>query len=177
MDFEKMWEKSLKQTEIIRARIKSLKTTAETHVPYVLLSESVINQGDTIVRKGEVVVEKPSIIMPPFQPLLNGFELDDTSQFGKDALINFLLVRGISLPSLHYDNITSSLDVHEGALSEAIKHYQQDLQRKEDVNVGLLVGPEDCWQFSLLIFIISQISKNAENDIKKLLEDFRKKGN
>ena len=170
-----MWEKSLKNTEIVRSRIKSLKTNAETHVPYVLLSASAINQGDTIVRKGEVTVEKPSIIMPPHQPMLNGFELDEESTFKKDSLINFLLVRGISLPSLQYDNITSSLDIHEGDLDSAVKHYLRDLQRKEDVNVGLLVGPEDCWQFSLLIFICAQISKNAENDIKKLLENFRKR--
>lgn len=175
MNFEKMWEKALRNTEIVRSRIQSLKIHVATQVPYVLLSESTINEGDTIVRKGQVVVEKPSLIMPPYQPLLNGFELEGESNFNKDMLINFLLVRGVSLPSLKYDNITNSLDIHEGKLSAAIKHYQEDLQRRENVTTGLIVGPEDCWQYSLLIFICSQISRNAENDIKKLLEEFHRK--
>ncbi len=175
MDFERMWDKALRNTEIVRSRVQSLKTNMETQVPYVLLSESSINVGDTIVRKGQVVVEKPSIIMPPYQPLLNGFEFGEESHFNKDTLINFLLVRGISLPSLKYDNITNSLDIREGKLSLAIKHYQEDLQKKEDVHSGLIIGPEDCWQLSLLIFICAQISKNAESDIRKLLEEFHRK--
>jgi len=170
-----MWEKALKNTEIIRARVKSLMTKIDTNVPYILLSESSVNIGDTIVRKGEVVIAKPALIMPPYSSFFSGFEFDEKENLGQDALINFLLVRGISLPSLKYDNKTNSLDIHEGALSSAVKYYKEELNMKEDVTSGLLVGPEDCWQLSLLIFICTQISRNAENDINKLLEDFHKR--
>ena len=39
---------------------------------------------------------------------------------------------------------------------------------------GLFIGPEDCWQFSVLIFVCSQILKSAEGDIQKLLDQYKK---
>ncbi|MDP8213538.1 MAG: hypothetical protein P9X22_09690 [Candidatus Zapsychrus exili] len=170
MDIEKFWNKALKNTEIIRSRIQALGVNSETHVPYILLSESTINIGDTIVRKGEVVVEKPSLIVPPHNPQFEGFDFDAEDTVNQNSLINFLLVRGVSIPSLRYDNKTHSLDVFEGKLSAAIKSYKEDLNKQENVKSGLIAGPEDCWQFSLLIFICSQIARNADNDIRKLLE-------
>lgn len=178
MDFEKYWNKALKKTEIIRTRIQSLNTAADTHVPYILLSESSINQGDTVVRKGEVLVRKPSLFVPPNNPQFNGFEFDNQeSLFSENSLINFLIVRGVTMPSLMYDNTTQSLDVFEDKLSATVKHYKEDLQRYENVTTGLLTAPEDCWQFSLLIFICSQVARNANADIKKVLEDYEKKQN
>ena len=176
MDFEEMWGKVLKHTEIIRARVRALSMGGDTRVPYVFLSESSINVGDTVVRKGEVMVQKPSLFIPPNNPQFEGFEFDgQEGEFDQTSFINFLIVRGISIPSLRYDNKTSSLDVYEGRLSLAIKHYERTLQREEDVATGLLAGPEDCWQFSILIFICSQIAKNADQDIRRLLDDYHKK--
>ena len=88
-------------------------------------------------------------------------------------LINFLLVRGVRLPSMMYDNKINTLDIFEGELKKAVKYYSEILQREENVKTGLLIGPEDCWQFSLLVFICSQISRSADRDIKKLLEDYK----
>jgi len=177
MDFEIMWNKALKNTEIIRSRVQALSMAGDTHVPYLLLSESSINVGDTIVRKGEVLVQKPSLFIPPNNPQFQGFEFenDTDEKFDENSFINFLIVRGISLPSLRYDNKTSSLDIYEGKLSEAIKHHQKILQQQENVHTGLVVGPEDCWQFSIMIFICSQIIKNADQDIQRLLDEYHKK--
>ena len=178
MDFEEMWGKALKDTEIIRARVKALSMMGDTSVPYVLLSESSINMGDTVVRKGEVTVRQPSLFIPPNNPQFQGFEFDsEEDEFDETSFINFLIVRGISIPSLRYDNKTSFLAVYEGRLSSAIKHYERTLQRQEDVRTGLLAGPEDCWQFCILIFICSQIIKNADQDIQRLLDEYHKKKN
>ncbi|HQP11055.1 MAG TPA: hypothetical protein PKV41_06725 [Candidatus Omnitrophota bacterium] len=175
MDFEEMWGRALKSTEIIRSRVKALSALGDTHVPYVLLSESSVNMGDTVVRRGEVLVQRPSLYIPPNNPQFQGFEFETEENFDQTSFINFLIVRGISIPSLRYDNKTSSLDVYEGKLSQAIKHYEQTLQQKEDVRTGLVAGPEDCWQFSILIFICSQVIKNADQDIRRLLEEYHKK--
>jgi hypothetical protein len=175
-NFEELWGKALRNTEIIRSRVKALSMMGDTHVPYVLLSESSINLGDTVVRKGEVLVHRPALFIPPNNPQFSGFEFEAAEKsFDETSFINFLIVRGISLPSLRYDNKTSSLDVYEGKLSDAVKHYERDLQQTEDVRTGLLAGPEDCWQFSILIFICSQIVKNADQDIRRLLEEYHKK--
>jgi hypothetical protein len=175
MNIQDQFEKALKTTEIIRSRVLSLPTFSDTHVPYIHLSASSINLGDTVVRKGEILVQKPSLILPPHIPQFEGFERGDEVDMDSDSMINFLLVRGVSLPSMRYNNRTSSLDVFEGKLDEAIKHFGNQLQAKENTSTGLLVGPEDVWPFSLLIFICSQISRNSSNDVRKLLEQWHQK--
>lgn len=179
MDFQKNWEKALKKTEIIRSRVKGLSATDATKVPYVFLAESSINLGDTLVRKGEVVVDKPALMLPPNNPVFNGFEFEsqDSAFFQENSLINFLLVRGISIPSMNYDNKVDSLEVFEGGLAKAIKHYQENFMKEENVRTGLFTGPEDCWQFSLLIFTCTQIMRNAKSDIQKLMDEYRDKEN
>ncbi len=169
MDIEKAWEKALKYTEIIRPRVAPLNTFKATHLPYVFLAESSVNEGDCVVRKGEVLVEKPSIIIPPDLPQLEGFDFKDVSRQQQDMIINFFLVRGIGFPSLKYNNKTYSLDIFEGRLSKAIKKYSHELQKEENVTSGLVIGPEDCWQFSVLIFVGMQILRSTDNDIKNLM--------
>ncbi len=174
MDIEKAWEKALKYTEIIRPRVEPLNTFKTTHLPYIFLTESSVNVGDSVVRKGEVLVEKPSIILPPGSPLLEGFDFKDVSKYQQDTIINFFLVRGIRLPSLKYNNKTYSLDIFEGRLSKAIEKYSRELQKEENVTSSLIIGPEDCWQFSILIFVCMQILRSTDNDIKKLMNRGRR---
>ena len=175
MDIHELWTKALRHTEIIRGRVSALQTFQETRVPYILLSESSINAGDTVVRRGEVLVERPSIILPPNIPQFEGFDFEQKENFNENSMVNFLMVRGVALPSLKYNNLTHKLDVFEGGLSQAVKHHLDNLQGVENVSTGLLVGPEDAWQFSVLIFICAQIAKNSELDVRRLMEEFRKR--
>lgn len=171
MNLQDLWEKALKKTEVIRPRVQPLQTFAATHLPYICLSESSINPGDTAVRKGEVVIEKPAIILPSNMPHFDGFDFEKDMDFGPDTLTNFFLVRGVSFPSMKYNNTTSSLDIYEGNLSKSAKHYTSELQKHENVSTGLIMGPEDCWQFSVLIFVAGQVMRSAEGDIRRLLDD------
>lgn len=176
MDIQERWEKALKKTEIIRPRIQELLTFSPTDLSYIFLSESAINIGDTVVRKGSVLVEKPSLILPLGLPQFEGFDFEKASDVNKDMITNFLIVRGIKFPSLRYNNRTYSLDIFEGRLTKAIEQYRDKLQREENVNTGLVIGPEDCWQFSVLIFVCTQVIRSADGDIKKLLDEFKEKG-
>jgi len=173
MDIHNAWEKALKVTEIIRPRVQPLQTFEATQIPYVFLAESAVNQGDTVVRKGEVTVDKPSIILPPNLPQFEGFEFDKEFSGVEDYLTTFLLVRGIRFPSMKYENRINSLDIREEKLSKAIEFFSRALQQQENVSTGLVIGPEDCWQFSVLIFICSQITRSAEGDIRKLFDRSR----
>ncbi len=176
MDIHDAFDKALKETEIIRSRIMSLQTFSDTPVPYILLSASSINPGDTVVRQGEVLVQKPSLILPPNIPQFEGFDAQNHPDLGSDTMINLLLIRGVALPSMKYNNKTASLDIYEGKLDEAIKFYGNQLQSQENTSTGLVVAPEDLWPFSLMIFICSQIARNSSGDIKKILEQWRNKG-
>ena len=170
MNIQDGWGKALKYTKIIRPRPKALLTFEATEVPYIFLSESLVNLGDTVVRKGRVIVEKPAIILPSNLPQFEGFDFEKEFHSNQDTILNFLLVRGVTFPSLKYNNTTYSLDVYEGHLEKAIEHYSDRLERGEDVASGLVTGPEDSWQFSILIFIATQIMRSADGDIKKLLD-------
>ncbi len=174
MDILEAWTKALKETGIVRSRILGLQTFEQTNVPYVLLSASSVNPGDTVVRSGEVTVDRPALILPPHIPQLEGFEFQDLGA-SDNSVLNFLLVRGVSLPSLIYNNKNNMLNIFEGKLDQAIAHYGNKLQREENTSTGLITGPEDVWQFSLLIFICSQIAKNSTGDIRRLLEEFRRR--
>jgi len=174
MDIPKAWEKALRNTEILRSRVHDLATFSDTHVPYILLSESLADNADTVVRKGEVIVEKPSIILPPNFPQFLGFDFEKEKELEREDVTHFLLVRGVTLPSLKYHNQTFSLNIYDGGLKKAIDHFSDQLQGKEDVHTGLIAGREDCWQFSVLIFICSQAARNADVDIRRLMEKYKK---
>ena len=176
MDIHDSWEKALKTTEIVRPRVQPLHTFEATQIPYVFLAESSVNHGDTVVRKGEVTVDKPSIILPLDLPQFEGFEFDKKFSGVEDYLTTFLLVRGIRFPSMKYENRVESLDIREEKLSKAVEFFSQLLQRQENVSTGLVIGPEDCWQFSVLIFICGQITRSADGDVRKLFDRFRDQG-
>jgi len=175
MDIVELWEKALKKTEILRFRMHPLLAFETTEIPYIFLAESAVNPGDSVVRKGKIFVEKPSIVLPENLPHFEGFDFDEELHVSDDSVTNFLLVRGIKFPSLRYNNKTQSLDIFEGKLKNAISHYKDRLQKAEEVHTGLIIGPEDCWQFSILIFICATIARSADSDIKKLLDDFHKR--
>jgi hypothetical protein len=176
MNIQDSWEKALKRTEIVRPRVTPLETYAATIVPYTFLAESSINIGDTVVRNGEVSVEKPSIVLPFNLPQFEGFQFEEDLKVNEDLLKSFFLVRGISFPSFKYNNRTSSVDIYEGKLSQAVEHFARQHHEKEDVNSGVIVGPEDAWQFSVLIFVCSQMARSAGNDVKRLFDDMKRFG-
>lgn len=170
MGIHESWEKALKMTEIVRPRVQPLATFESTQIPYIFLAESLVNHGDTIIRKGEITVDKPSIILPPYMPQLEGFEFEKNFSGASDYLTTFLLMRGIRFPSMKYENKVNTLDVHEGRLRQAIDKYSKILQQQENVTTGLVIGPEDCWQFSVLIFVCTQALRSAEGDIQRIFE-------
>lgn len=174
MNIQDYWEKALKHTEIVRPRVHPLSTVGATELPYIFLAESAIHVSDTVVRKGHVLVEKPSLILPSDQPQLQGFESEDRNAWDMEGLINFLFVRGVRFPSFKYNNQVQALDVYEGKLKQAVDHYLKQLQEKENVTTGLVMGPEDCWQFSVLIFTAMQAGRQAEGDFRRLWDDFLK---
>ncbi|MDI6736415.1 MAG: hypothetical protein QME42_09550 [bacterium] len=177
MNLEEKWQRAIKETEIVRHRISQLFTFKPTDLPYIFLAESGVNIGDTVVRKGKILVHEASIILPPNFPQFEGFDFEESYHIDKDSFRAFLLLRGVTFPSFKYLNETYSIDIYEGNLEKAVKHFQDELEKAEDVHSGLVVGPDDCWQFSVLFFVLNIVSRSASNDVKRLLKDFREKGN
>ena len=175
MDLQQSWDEARKKTEILRLRAQELATFDSTAIPYIFLGESSVNPGDTIVRKGHVIVERPAIILPNFSPQFQGFSLDEELHLSDEALATFLLMRGIHFPSLKYQHQLSSLDVYEDSLQKAIDHFTQQLTMGEDLRTGLVIGPEDAWQFSILLLVGALVVRSAEGDLRRILEAWRKR--
>ena len=173
MDIEQLWDKALKQTEIIRTRVQDLATFEATALPYVFLAESALNAGDTVVRRGQVLVERPSLIVPSAQ--FDGFAFQAEWSLSEDAVLNFLLLRGVKFPSMRYHHELSALDLREGSLQSAITHFTDQLARGEDIHTGLVTGPEEAWQFSVLILVGSLVIRSAEGDLRRLFDAWRKR--
>ncbi|MFH1411354.1 MAG: hypothetical protein ABIG55_01755 [Candidatus Omnitrophota bacterium] len=169
MDIEQLWEKAQRKTEIIRGRVKGLPTFQSTNVPYLFLAESILNEGHTIVRKGQVIIEKPMILLPEDLPQFDGFDLEEELDIEQGSLQMFFLMRGIRLPSLKYNNTTDKLDLEEGSLFKTAEKYKRKLEKEENVNTALILGPEDCWQFSLLIYMAALVGRCVRNDVINLM--------
>ncbi len=174
MNWQELWSKAVKKTEIVRPRVLPLQTYEATHLPYICLSESSVNAGDTAVRRGEVIVQRPSIVMSFNTPQFEGFELEEKMQMNQDLFTSFLMVRGVQFPPMKYNNKNYSVDVWEGSLSKAIDHFKAELQKTENVQSGLVAGPEDCWQFSVLLFVCGQVAKSADGDLRRMMDDMRR---
>ncbi len=175
MDIQEQWDRARKHTEIIRMRMQDLATFESTAMPYIFLAESTLNKGDTLIRRGQVMVEKPSVILPPFSPHFEGFSFDEAMHLSDEAVATFLLIRGVQFPSLKYRHQFSSLDVVEKSLREAVEESRKQLTMAEDVKTGLVIGPEEGWQFSVLMLVGALVVRSAQGDLKRILEDFRRR--
>ena len=175
MDIQELWERALKRTEILRMRLHDLATFEATIVPYIFLTESALNQGDTVVRKGQVVIERPSIVLPSLSPHFEGFEFEPEWHLSEDALTTFFLMRGIQFPSLKYRHQLSSLDVIERSLREMIEDFTAQLTMSEDIKTGLVIGPEDTWQFSILMLVGALVVRSAPGDLRRIFEEWKKR--
>ncbi len=144
-------------------------------MPYIFLGESSVNPGDTVVRKGQVLIERPAIVLPNFSPQFEGFELDAEPQVGSDTLATFLLVRGIQFPSLKYRHQLSSLNLFEDSIQKAAESCSRELTAAEDIQTGLVIGPEDAWQFSVLLLVGALVVRSAHGDLRRILEAWQKR--
>lgn len=169
MDIEQMWEKAQAKTEIIRGRIRALPTFATTRVQYIFLAESAVNVGSTVVRNGKVIIEKPLILLPEDLPQFEGFDFEEDLEIEQAAMQMFFLMRGIRFPSLKYNNRVETLDLEDESLSKTIEKYKRELEQKENVNTALIIGPEDCWQFSIILYMANLISRCIKGDIMNII--------
>ncbi len=175
MDIQELWDKARKKTELVRLRLQDLSTFESTALPYIFLAESSVNQGDTVVRRGHVMIDRPSIVMPGFSPQFEGFQFDDSLQLSEQSVATFLLMRGVQFPSLKYRHQHSSLDVIEGSLDQAVRRHVDKLARAEDTQTGLMIGPEDAWQFSVLLLVGALVIRSAEGDLRRMLDEWRRR--
>ena len=175
MDFEEKWQEVIAKTQIHSFYKHRLSRYETTTLPYTFLGASLINHGDTVVRRGSVIVDKPLIFLPRDIPQFTGFELEEELGVDEDNLRFFFMIRGINFPSLKYKHEISSIDVLEKDPEEAISFYRNEIERKEDIETGLIFGPVETWQLSILFYVNILINRSTSKDLEHYLEEIKKR--
>lgn len=176
MDIEQLWDLAQEKTEIVRGRARALDTFAATAVPYIFMAESAVNPGNTVIRKGKIVVEKPMIVLPDNMPQFEGFDFEEEMDVEQDVVQMFFFMRGIRFPSMKYNNALEQIDVEEGSLSKHVDRDRKKLEKEENVSTALIIGPEECWQFSILFYMAALIGRCARTDIMNMMDRMHGEG-
>jgi len=166
MGLQNDFMRALGETRIIRQRQSTLLTLSETELSYVLLCESAMNVGDTVVRKGIVKVDKPKLLLLNNPTEFEGFEYEDESS-ENGAFIS--LARMASFPPGKYSNIGNKMEVFSGSIEKAIDHYERELDKEGDHHTGLCAGPVDIWAMSLFVYIGKMVAKSAHSDLDDMM--------
>lgn len=162
---ENQLQRALQETQVKRERRSRLLTVGSTELPYVLLSASVVNEGDTAVRQGLVRVESPTLLLLNRPHQFEGFE-DDGDEHGQAMVAMGRVAR---FPPGKYSNIDTQLDIFEGSLEEALARTLERLDAAEDLQTGVLVTPPDIWALGLLIYVGKMVAQSAQADLEHLL--------
>lgn len=170
MSLQSNWERATSQTKVVRWKKNPLATFDSTVLKYAFLAESLVNAGDTVERKGRIMVHRPLLLLPENVPQFEGFDFLKDMSIDDEELARFLLIRGVSFPSLKFRNETDSLNVVEKPLEKALEQTLSELDKTRNVDTGVLTGPEECWQFSVLVYVGGLMARSASRDIDRLMD-------
>jgi hypothetical protein len=162
---------AVRSTKILRARKNYLFTFGNTRLPYVMVANSLINAGSSIIRTGEVVVEKPQIIIANDSSAFEGFDID-RSLVDLDQVKFALMSRGISFPQMNYKNSTQFLEVVSDKLEVIIERQMNQFEDANDSRVGLIQCREDTWNLSLLHYVLTQVIRSSTSNMQEYLERY-----
>lgn len=162
---------AVRSTKILRARKNYLFTFGNTRLPYVIVANSLINNGNSIIRTGEVVVEKPQIIISNDSSAFEGFEADHGA-IEMDQVKFALMSRGISFPQMNYKNSTQFLEVVNEKLEVIIERQMNQYEDANDSRMGLIQCKEDSWNLSLLHYVLTQVIRSSTSNMQEYLERY-----
>lgn len=173
MDHNAEIEYAVRHTELVRPPEQRLNTFGVTKVHYYLLAEPMDSVNETRIREGRVIAEKPRIVTPHY--LVNAFE-----GFGDDARkqAEALLGRYGFDPNIleyKYRNEMGTTWILSENISQVILKINAKIDDESDPLAAILKCPDDAWQISLMMFIMSvtrsSVSKNiADLDSRGLFE-------
>lgn len=150
--FEDIWY-AARSTQIVYMPPKILETFGESHVHYVVVSEDMDRPSALKLRSGIVTAERPRIITPTY------FRQRAVENFGDDAQKYFdeVLSKEVNARFLEYGLRFGKQEFHEESISgnvrevaeQAAADAQDDLEKLQ----GVIIGPDDAWEVSLMHFI------------------------
>ncbi|MCL0050680.1 hypothetical protein M1N22_02380 [Dehalococcoidia bacterium] len=173
MDHDAEIEYALRHTELVRPPEQRLNTFGVTKVHYYLLAEPMDSVNETRIREGRVIAERPRIVTPSY--LLNVFEgFGDHARKQAEALLARYGFDPNILEYKYRNEMGNTWTLSEN-ISQVILKINEKIDDESDPLAAILKCPDDAWQISLMMFIMSvtrsSVSKNiAELDSRGLFE-------
>lgn len=157
--YEDIWY-AARSTRIVYMPPKLLESFGASRVQYLVVSEDMDHPGRLTLRSGVVTSERPRVITPAY------FRSRAVENFGEDArrYLEEVLSRDAKARFLEYglrfgkdkhheDHVSGNpLEVAEQAAAEA----QDNLTELK----GVLVGPDDAWEVSLMHFLAQMVQRS-----------------
>jgi len=166
-NFDDHFRRAKKETVVHRERKSTLYTFGSTSLPYIFLAESAINKDDTVLRKGEINTDKPVILTGENLPNFSGF---GDEYEGHEDEMRIIMGRQFNFPGFNYRHEGSQLEVLSKGIERVIDEYQNTLEKESNNRTALIVGPEDCWALSILIYAAKMTEKSASSNLNDIME-------
>ena len=165
--FRQYWQ----QTIIIREYQRLLFTFGDMELPYVFVAENTTLPDRTVIQKGTMVLEKPHIFLPTHQdtPKFEGFE--HSNAFAREVAYLF---RAAKLPYSHISNKPLAQEKLEyGCSDDVIERICKQMDVLDDTETGLIKGPLEGIDISLIRYSFGLAVKSAPENINEFLEHLR----
>lgn len=166
MDHDAEIEYAVRHTELVRPPEQRLNTFGVTNVHYYLLAEPMDSVNETRIREGRVIAERPRIVTPSY--LLNVFEgFGDHARKQAEALLGRYGFDPNILEYKYRNEMGNTWTLSEN-ISHVILKINEKIDDESDPLAAILKCPDDAWQISLMMFIMSMTRSSASKNIAEL---------
>ena len=165
--YEDIWF-AARSTKIVYMPHKLLETFGASRVEYLVVSEDLDRPGALTIRTGEVTAERPRIITPAY------FARRLTDNFGEDArrYLEEVVSRDVNARFLEYGLRFGKNEHKEEHVSgnpmEVAEQAAAEAQDNWEALRGVLVGPDDAWEVSLMHFLTEMVRKSLPAHARNL---------
>jgi len=162
-------------TRVLHEPARRIDTFGSTRFEFILLSELMDEVGKVRVRMGSIEADKPQLVKP------EGFETYEFEGFSEKAREYFehLKEKGLdpaSLATIRYGFQMKRSSVTEETVTDSMANISErvvsDAVRDGNPMLGVVLGVDDTWEFSILRFMLEMMGKSQ--DINTF--DFKRRG-
>ena len=157
--FEDIWY-AARSTQIVYMPPKLLETFGESCVHYLVVSEDMDRPSKLNLRSGIVTAERPRIVTPAYfrQHAVDNFN-EDARKYFDEVLSKEVNARFMEY-GLHFGKKEFLMETVSGNPREVAEQAAADAQDTLEKLQGVIIGPDDAWEVSLMHFITQLVQRS-----------------
>lgn len=157
--YEDIWY-AARSTRIVYMPPKLLETFGESCVHYLVVSEDMDRPGKLNLRSGIVTAERPRIVTPAYfrQRAVENFN-EDAQKYFDEILSKEVNARFLEY-GLRFGKKDFQVETVSGNSMEIAEQAAADAQDTLEKLQGVIIGPDDAWEVSLMHFITLLVQRS-----------------